>query len=106
MTRPTPEGRGASARSPRREPLYACSAASLHPSGRRSLRDQSKPAARIDTEPALNAAFETEAVFDSLLDWTGATNGRFFGLRLINLADSTIVNVASDSHGLDGFYLG
>jgi parallel beta-helix repeat protein len=43
---------------------------------------------------------------DLTLSGPGATNGRFFGLRLINVADSTVVNVSSDGHGLDGFYLG
>ncbi len=43
---------------------------------------------------------------DLTLSGPGAASGKYFGLRLVNVSDSTVVNVASDGHGLDGFYLG
>jgi parallel beta-helix repeat protein len=43
---------------------------------------------------------------DLTLSGRGATSGNYFGLRLVNVSDSTVINVASDGHGLDGFYLG
>ena len=45
-------------------------------------------------------------VRDLTLSGPGPSTGRYFGLRLVNVSDSTVVNVASDYHGLDGFYLG
>lgn len=35
-----------------------------------------------------------------------SSSGCCFGLRLVNVADSFVINVGSDWHSLDGFYLG
>jgi len=45
-------------------------------------------------------------VRDLTLSGPGPSTSKYFGLRLVNVQDAAVVNVASDNHGLDGFYLG